>query len=144
MAEEAEEEGDEEGGEEEKKGLPIKLILIVVGVLALAGGGYFAYTNFFQEEPIEELNDLTVKNFETVVGLQLKNAEENAKIGIEQAKSATAINDAEGWKGYMGAQAEITQQFNERLLESTKNVVELGNAYNTEFQRIVKDAFSAK
>ena len=52
MAEEAEEEGGE-AGEEEKKGLPIKLILIVVGVLALAGGGYFAYTNFFQEESVE-------------------------------------------------------------------------------------------
>ena len=54
----AEEEAGEEGGEaaeeEEKKGLPIKLILIVVGVLALAGGGYFAYTNFFQEEAVEE------------------------------------------------------------------------------------------
>ncbi len=55
MAEEAEEEEGEEGGGEEKKGLPIKLILIVVGVLALAGGGYFAYTNFFQEKPVEEL-----------------------------------------------------------------------------------------
>jgi flagellar protein FliL len=55
MAEEAEEEGEEEEGGEEKKGLPIKLILIVVGVLALAGGGYFAYTNFFQEESVEEL-----------------------------------------------------------------------------------------
>ena len=54
MAEEADEEEGEEQ-EEEKKGLPIKLILIVVGVLALAGGGYFAYTNFFQEEPVEEL-----------------------------------------------------------------------------------------
>ena len=95
-------------------------------------------------EPIKELNDLTVKNFETVVGLQLKNAEENAKIGIEQAKSAAAINDAEGWKGYMGAQAEITQQFNDRIIESTKNFVELGNAYNTEVQRIVKDAFATK
>ena len=52
--EEAEEEGGEAAGEEEKKGLPIKLILIVVGVLALAGGGYFAYTNFFQEESVEE------------------------------------------------------------------------------------------
>ena len=52
--EEAEEEGGEAAGEEEKKGLPIKLILIVVGVLALAGGGYFAYTNFFQEEAVEE------------------------------------------------------------------------------------------
>ena len=53
MAEEEAEEGGEEAGEE-KKGLPIKLILIVVGVLALAGGGYFAYTNFFQEEAVEE------------------------------------------------------------------------------------------
>ena len=52
--EEAEEEGGEAAGEEEKKGLPIKLILIVVGVLALAGGGYFAYTTFFQEEAVEE------------------------------------------------------------------------------------------
>ena len=54
MAEEEAEEGGEAGGEEEKKGLPIKLILIVVGVLALAGGGYFAYTNFFQEPAVEE------------------------------------------------------------------------------------------
>jgi flagellar protein FliL len=54
MAEEGDEEGGEEEGEEEKKGLPIKLILIVVGVLALAGGGYFAYTNFFQEEVVEK------------------------------------------------------------------------------------------
>ena len=52
--EEAGEEGGEAAGEEEKKGLPIKLILIFVGVLALAGGGYFAYTNFFQEEAVEE------------------------------------------------------------------------------------------
>ena len=56
MAEEAEE-GDEEVGDEKKKGLPIKLILIVVGVLALAGGGYFAYTNFFQEEVAEETSE---------------------------------------------------------------------------------------
>ncbi|MBT3514852.1 MAG: hypothetical protein HOB32_07300 [Nitrospina sp.] len=54
MAEEEAEEGGEGAAEEEKKGLPIKLILIVVGVLALAGGGYFAYTNFFQEETVEE------------------------------------------------------------------------------------------
>jgi flagellar basal body-associated protein FliL len=45
MAEEEAEEGGEEAAEE-KKGLPIKLILIVVGVLALGGGGYFAYTNY--------------------------------------------------------------------------------------------------
>ena len=54
---EGEEDEDEAAGEEEKKGLPIKHILIVGGVLALAGGGYFAYSNFFQEEAIEEYGE---------------------------------------------------------------------------------------
>lgn len=94
--------------------------------------------------PIKEINNLTVKNFEAVIGLQLKNAEENAKIGIEQAKSATSINDADSWKGYLNAQVEITQQYNDRLVESTRNVVELSNAYTSEIQRIVKEAFTVK
>ena len=94
--------------------------------------------------PIKEINDLTVKNFETVIGLQLKSVEENAKIGIEQAKSATEIKDADGWKSYLNAQAEITQQYNDKLVESTKNVVELGNAFSNEIQRIVKEAFTVK
>ena len=76
--------------------------------------------------------------------MQLKNAEENAKLGIEQVKSATSINDADSWKGYMSAQAEVTQQFNDRLVESARTVVELGNAYTNEVQRIVKDAFAVK
>ncbi len=93
-------------------------------------------------EPIKEINNLAVKNFETVIDMQLKSVEENAKIGIEQAKGATAINDAEGWKSYLNTQAEITRQFNERLLENARTVVELGNSYTNEVQRIVKDAFT--
>jgi phasin family protein len=93
-------------------------------------------------EPIKEINNLTVKNFETVIGMQLKNAEENAKIGVEQAKSAASINDADSLKGYLSAQAEITQQYNDRLVESAKSFVELGNAYSNEIQRIVKDTFT--
>jgi phasin family protein len=93
-------------------------------------------------EPLKEINQLTVKNFETVIGMQIKTAEENAKIGIEQAKDAVAINDVNGWKDYLNTQAEITQQYNDRLLENARNVVELGNAYTNEIQRIVKDAFT--
>jgi phasin family protein len=93
-------------------------------------------------EPIKEVSNLTVKNFETVVAMQLKNVEENTRIGIEQAKTAASINDADGWKGYLQAQAEITQQYNDRMVESARNVVELGNAYTTEIQRIVKSAFN--
>ena len=56
----------------------------------------------------------------------------------------TEIKDADGWKSYLNAQAEITQQYNDKLVESTKNVVELGNAYSNEIQRIVKEAFTVK
>ena len=94
--------------------------------------------------PMKEINNLTVKNFETVTEMQLKNAEENAKIGIEQIKSATAVKDADGWKSYLNTQAEVTQQFNDRLVENVRSVVELSNAYNSEIQRIVKDAFAVK
>ena len=55
MAEEEAEEGGEGAAEEEKKGLPIKLILIVVGVLALAGGGYFAYTKGYLDTIISKV-----------------------------------------------------------------------------------------
>ncbi len=95
-------------------------------------------------EPIKEINELAVKNFETVTDMQLKTAEENARIGIEQIKSAAAVSDAEGWKNYLKIQAEVAQQFNERLLENARSVAELGNAYNNELQRIVKEAFTVK
>lgn len=94
--------------------------------------------------PMKEINNLTVKNFETVTEMQLKSAEENAKIGIEQIKSAAAVKDADGWKSYLNTQAEVTQQFNDRLVENVRSVVELSNAYNSEIQRIVKDAFAVK
>ncbi len=93
-------------------------------------------------DPIKEINALAVKNFETVADLQIKTAEENVKIGIEQVKNATAVTDADSWKNYLDTQAEVTQQFNDRLLANARTVVEMGNAYSSEVQRIVKNAFA--
>ena len=51
MAEEEDLDDDEEGA----GGKPIGMIIgIIVGLLVLGGGGYYAYTNFFQEKPAEE------------------------------------------------------------------------------------------
>ena len=53
MAEEEDVLDDLEGAEGGKK--PIGMIIgIIVGLLVLGGGGYYAYTNFFQEKPAEE------------------------------------------------------------------------------------------
>ena len=95
-------------------------------------------------DPIKEINELTVKNFETVADLQIKTAEENVKIGIEQVKNATAVSDVDSWKKYLDTQAEVTQQYSDRLLANARTVVELGNAYSNEVQQIVKNAFAVK
>ena len=51
MAEEEDLDDDEEGA----GGKPIGMIIgIIVGLLVLGGGGYYAYINFFQEKPAEE------------------------------------------------------------------------------------------
>ena len=53
MAEEEDILDEVEGAEGGKK--PICMIIgIIVGLLVLGGGGYYAYTNFFQEKPAEE------------------------------------------------------------------------------------------
>ena len=52
MAEEDDILDDEEGAGGKK---PIGMIIgIIVGLLVLGGGGYYAYINFFQEKPAEE------------------------------------------------------------------------------------------
>ena len=93
--------------------------------------------------PIKEINELTVKNFEAIAEMQIKVAEENVSLSLEQAKNAANVKDADSWKDYMNSQAAYSQQLNDRMIESAKGVVELSNAYNTEVQRIVKGLFSA-
>ncbi len=93
--------------------------------------------------PIKEINELTVKNFEAIAEMQIKVAEENVSLSLEQAKSAANVKDAESWKDYINSQAAYSQQLNERIIENARDVVELSNTYNTEVQKIVKGMFSA-
>ena len=145
MAEEAEEEGVEEEGEEEKKGLPIKLILIVIGVLALAGGGYFAYTNFFLEEPIEEL-----KKEEGADG---ENAEElHPGLGVMFTMDPFVVNLAgsEG-KRFLKVTAtlelsspEVNPEFEENLQKITDSILVLLSSKSFEDVYSVQGKFKLK
>ena len=55
MAEEEDILDELEGAEAAGGKKPIGMIIgIIVGLLVLGGGGYYAYTNFFQEKPAEE------------------------------------------------------------------------------------------
>ena len=150
MAEAEGGEGGEAAGEEEKKGLPIKLILIVVGVLALAGGGYFAYTNFFQEEAVEESAEKD-KNGEEGAGGE--NTEELPPgVGVMFTMDPFVVNLA-GSKGkrFLKVTAtlelsspEVNPEFEENLQKITDSILVLLSSKSFEDVYSVQGKFKLK
>jgi len=148
--EEAGEEGGEAAGEEEKKGLPIKLILIVVGVLALAGGGYFAYTNFFQEEAVEESAEKD-KNGEEGAGDE--NSEELPPgVGVMFTMDPFVVNLAgSNGKRFLKVTAtlelsspEVNPEFEENLQKITDSILVLLSSKSFEDVYSVQGKFKLK
>jgi len=151
--EEAEEEGGEAAGEEEKKGLPIKLILIVVGVLALAGGGYFAYTNFFQEEAVEESAEGDKKGEEGADGADGEKKEElPPDVGVMFTMDPFVVNLA-GSKGKRFLKVtttlelsspEVNPEFEENLQKITDSILVLLSSKSFEDVYSVQGKFKLK
>ena len=151
--EEAEEEGGEAAGEEEKKGLPIKLILIVVGVLALAGGGYFAYTNFFQEEAVEESAEGGKEGEEGADGADGEKEEElPPDVGVMFTMDPFVVNLA-GSKGKRFLKVtttlelsspEVNPEFEENLQKITDSILVLLSSKSFEDVYSVQGKFKLK
>ena len=151
--EEAGEEGGEAAGEEEKKGLPIKLILIVVGVLALAGGGYFAYTNFFQEEAVEESAENDKNGEEGGEGADGENAEELPPgVGVMFTMDPFVVNLAgSNGKRFLKVTAtlelsspEVNPEFEENLQKITDSILVLLSSKSFEDVYSVQGKFKLK
>jgi len=151
--EEAEEGGGEAAGEEEKKGLPIKLILIVVGVLALAGGGYFAYTNFFQEEAVEESAEGGKEGEEGEEGANGEKKEElPPDVGVMFTMDPFVVNLA-GSKGKRFLKVtttlelsspEVNPEFEENLQKITDSILVLLSSKSFEDVYSVQGKFKLK
>ena len=151
--EEAGEEGGEAAGEEEKKGLPIKLILIVVGVLALAGGGYFAYTNFFQEEAVEESAEKDKNGGEGGEGADGENTEELPPgVGVMFTMDPFVVNLAgSNGKRFLKVTAtlelsspEVNPEFEENLQKITDSILVLLSSKSFEDVYSVQGKFKLK
>ena len=85
MAEEEDILDELEGAEGGKK--PIGMIIgIIVGLLVLGGGGYYAYTNFFQEKPAEE------KPAEGEEGKEEAPPEEDLNLGVMFPMDTFVVN----------------------------------------------------
>ena len=158
MAEEEAEEGGEEAGEQ-KKGLPIKLILIVVGVLALGGGGYFAYTNFFQDEAVEESAEGGAEEGEGKEGKEGEEGTDSKKeeqlppdIGVMFTLDPFVVNLAgSGGKRFLKVTAtlelsapEVNPEIDENLQKITDSILVLLSSKNFEDLYSVQGKFKLK
>ena len=93
--------------------------------------------------PVKELNELAVKNIEQLTELQLKTIQDNASIGVEAIKSASAITDLEGLQSFLTSQAEVAKQIAEGILANARTVAELSQGYATEAKDIAESSLKA-
>lgn len=89
--------------------------------------------------PFRELNTLAIENVEKLADIQTKFIEDSTRTAIESFKGAAAVSDVESLQTYLSNQAEASKKLTERTLADSKSVMELGNRYASEAQKIVKD-----
>ena len=90
-------------------------------------------------EPVREINALALENVEKLLDIQLKSINDTARLGVEQLKSATDINDVDGLKKYFTDQAETVKALGERFIKDGQAALELGVSYTDKVQQIVTD-----
>ena len=93
--------------------------------------------------PVEELNALAVKNIEQLTELHLKTIQDNATIGVESIKSASAITDLEGLQSFLTDQAEVAKQIAEGIFANARTVAELSQGYAAEAKEIAETSLKA-
>jgi phasin family protein len=93
--------------------------------------------------PVKELNTLAIKNIETLTELQLKTIQDNATVGVESIKSASAITDLEGLQSFLTDQAEVAKQIAEGIFANARTVVELSQGYAAEAKEIAETSLKA-
>lgn len=95
------------------------------------------------DAPVKELNALAIKNIETLTELQLKTIQDNATVGVESIKSASAITDLEGLQSFLTDQAEVAKQMAEGIFANARTVAELSQGYADEAKEITETSLKA-
>ena len=95
------------------------------------------------DAPVKELNALAIKNIETLTELQLKTIQDNATVGVESIKSASAITDLEGLQSFLTDQAEVAKQMAEGIFANARTVAELSQGYAAEAKEIAETSLKA-
>lgn len=88
---------------------------------------------------VVKANKLVVANVEKLVGLQIASLQYYADLGLARLKSAAEVGSAKEWQEFVNGQARVVASVNQRVVEDTKALVDLGVAAGAEYEALIND-----
>lgn len=89
--------------------------------------------------PVRELNEVAVDKTEKLVKLQMTALESYSRLAFDHWRAALGVRDADSLKDFLGKHRAYLETVTEKAAKDTGAVVELGNEYVAEVQKIFKD-----
>ncbi len=90
--------------------------------------------------PVRAMNEVAVEKTEELVKLQASAFQSYAKLAIDHWREALKVKDADGVKDFMNKQRAYMETVAEKATKDANAVMELGNDYVAEVQKIFKDS----
>lgn len=90
--------------------------------------------------PVRAMNEVAVENTEKLVKLQANAFQSYAKLAIDHWREALKVKDADGVKDFMNKHRAYMETVTEKATKDANAVMEIGNDYVAEVQKIFKDS----
>jgi phasin family protein len=89
--------------------------------------------------PVREINQVAADKTEKLVKLQVSALQSYAKLAISHWRAALAVKDLDSMKEFAGKHREYVEAVAEKAAKDVSAVMELGNDYVAEVQKVLKD-----
>lgn len=90
--------------------------------------------------PVRAMNEVAVENTEKLVKLQAAAFQNYAKLAIDHWREALKVKDADSMKDFLSKHRAYVETVAEKATKDANTVMELGNDYVAEVQKILKDS----
>lgn len=90
--------------------------------------------------PVRAMNEVAVEKTEKLVKMQAAAFQNYAKLAIDHWREALKVNDVDSMKDFMSKQRVYVESVTDKATKDANAMMELGNDYVSEVQKILKDS----
>ncbi|WP_024950723.1 phasin family protein [Cobetia crustatorum] len=94
--------------------------------------------SFYQ--PMRKFNALMLDQISKVAEYQMDAAKRYTETGIERARAATEVKDAEGLGEFSNRQLETVTELSQQMMDDSMKLAEMGNEMRTQLEHAYSDA----